>query len=51
MAGGGDLVRPGKGYEMRAGELDMGCVAATVREGRSQDRDCQAEESVVEAEE
>ncbi|EGW1826856.1 30S ribosomal protein S2 [Salmonella enterica] len=47
---GVDFVIPGNDDAIRAVSLYLGAVAATVREGRSQDRASQAEESFVEAE-
>ncbi|MGT6017983.1 30S ribosomal protein S2 [Escherichia coli] len=47
---GVDFVIPGNDDAIRAVTLYLGAVAATVREGRSQDRASQAEESFVEAE-
>ena len=43
-------VIPGNDDAIRAVTLYLGAVAATVREGRSQDLASQAEESFVEAE-
>ncbi|MDU7895632.1 MAG: 30S ribosomal protein S2 [Escherichia coli] len=47
---GVDFVIPGNDDAIRAVTLYLGAVAATVREGRSQDLASQAEESFVEAE-
>ena len=47
---GVDFVIPGNDDAIRAVTLYLGAVAATVREGRSQDLAPQAEESFVEAE-
>ena len=47
---GVDFVIPGNDDAIRAVTLYLGAVAATVREGRSQDLSSQAEESFVEAE-
>ena len=47
---GVDFVIPGNDDAIRAVSLYLGAVAATVREGRSQDLASQAEESFVEAE-
>ena len=47
---GVDFVIPGNDDAIRAVSLYLGAVAATVREGRSQDLSSQAEESFVEAE-
>lgn len=47
---GVDFVIPGNDDAIRAVSLYLGAVAATVREGRSQDQASQAEESFVEAE-
>ncbi|EFN7630628.1 30S ribosomal protein S2 [Escherichia coli] len=47
---GVDFVIPGNDDAIRAVTLYLGAVAATVREGRSQDQASQAEESFVEAE-
>ncbi|MCS5980218.1 30S ribosomal protein S2 [Klebsiella pneumoniae subsp. pneumoniae] len=47
---GVDFVIPGNDDAIRAVSLYLGAVAATVREGRSQDPASQAEESFVEAE-
>ncbi len=46
---GVDFVIPGNDDAIRAVTLYLGAVAATVREGRSQDLASQAEESFVEA--
>ena len=48
---GVDFVIPGNDDAIRAVTLYLGAVAATVREGRSQDLASQAEESFVESEE